>query len=294
MSGGFSMDAAGSGTISRFSDRVLRLLERCEHRCAKTFSEKEAVYRLRYEAYAREGLIEPRADHRLWDSVFDNAPNAWITTTFIDGELASTVRVNVAIKGNGAIPSSGAFSDAIRPHLQAGATIVDPTRLAAQIEVARQIPELPYIALRPAWVAGEYFGADFGLVSIVEQHQAFYRRVFGYEAWCEPREYPNVNCKITCMGLDFRAGRERVEARYPFFRSTPAEREALFGPETSERTQPRPGYEDLLGTPSEPHSRLGGDRLGGSLAPPIAKPATRPIPAGRFARPNNVRVSPRT
>jgi hypothetical protein len=30
------------------------------------------------------------------------------------------------------------------------------------------------------------------------------------------------------MGVDFRAKRERVEARYPFFRSTWAERNALF------------------------------------------------------------------
>ena len=31
------------------------------------------------------------------------------------------------------------------------------------------------------------------------------------------------------MGLDFAADMERVEARYPSFRSTPSERDALFG-----------------------------------------------------------------
>jgi hypothetical protein len=39
-----------------------------------------------------------------------------------------------------------------------------------------------------------------------------------------------VTTKIACLGSDFRAGKERVEARYPFFRSTAAEREAMFGP----------------------------------------------------------------
>ena len=37
------------------------------------------------------------------------------------------------------------------------------------------------------------------------------------------------NGKFACMGVDFRATRGRVEARYPFFKSTTAEREALFG-----------------------------------------------------------------
>jgi hypothetical protein len=38
-----------------------------------------------------------------------------------------------------------------------------------------------------------------------------------------------VTAKVICMGLDFGAEMERVESRYPSFRSTPAEREALFG-----------------------------------------------------------------
>jgi hypothetical protein len=75
----------------------------------------------------------------------------------------------------------------------------------------------------------EYFDTDFPLATVVEQHQAFYRRVFGFTPWCEPRDYPKFNFKVACMGLDFGAVKERVEARYPFFRSTDAEREALFG-----------------------------------------------------------------
>jgi hypothetical protein len=222
------MNAGVGGSTSRFSDRVFRLLERVEHRCADTPFEREAVYRLRYEAYVRQGLIEPRADGRLYDKTLDEAPNAWLTTTFIDGELASTFRVHVAADETGVLPSLGVFSDVITPRLRMGRVLVDPTRLAAQLEFARKLPELSYIALRPAWLPGEYFEADFGLISIVEQHQAFYRRVFGYAPWCEPRDYPNFNRKVACMGVDFRAKRERVEARYPFFRSTWAERNALF------------------------------------------------------------------
>jgi hypothetical protein len=224
----FFMDTNFDGATSRFSDRVLRLLERVEHRCAETRSEKEAVYRLRYDAYIRQGLIEARFDGQLYDRALDEAPDAWITTTFIDGKLASTFRVHVAVDESSALPSRCAFSDVIMPHLRKGRVIVDPTRLAAHVEFSRLFPELPYLALRPAWLAAEYFEADFVLATTVEKHLPFYQRAFGYAPWCEPRAYPGFNRNVACMGLDFRAAKESVEARYPFFRSTQAERNALF------------------------------------------------------------------
>jgi N-acyl amino acid synthase FeeM len=229
------MDASVEGTTSRFADRVLRLLERVEYRCARTLAEKDAVYQLRYEAYIRQGLINQRSDRRLYDQAFDNAPNAWITTTFIDGELAATFRIHAAADMRNEVPSIRAYADVIKPHLRMGRTIVDPTRLAANLAFSRIFPELPYLALRPAWLAAEYFSADFVLATIVEQHLPFYRRAFGYQLWCEPREYPEFNLKVACMSLDFRASKERLEARYPFFCSTEIERRTLFGPRVEQR-----------------------------------------------------------
>jgi len=60
-------------------------------------------------------------------------------------------------------------------------------------------------------------------------HEAYYRRVYRFHTWSGLRSYPMVTAKVVCMGLDFAAEMERVESRYPCFRSTPAEREALFG-----------------------------------------------------------------
>jgi hypothetical protein len=238
------MDADVGSANSRFSDRVLRLLERVEYRCAYTRSEKEAVYRLRYEAYIRQKLIEPRSDGRLYDSNLDDTPNVWITSTYIDGELASTVRVHVAADESAALPTLGAYSDLVMPHLRNGRVIVDLTRFAARLEFARRFSELPYIALRPTWQAMQYFETDLALATVVEQHQAFYRRVFGFTAWCEPRVYPGFSHKVACMGLDFQAAKERVEKRYPFFRSTLAEREALFGRPTQRQTHHLPASPD--------------------------------------------------
>ena len=41
------------------------------------------------------------------------------------------------------------------------------------------------------------------------------------------------------MGANFHANRERIEARYPFYSSTVAEREALFGPAPPRRAVSR-------------------------------------------------------
>ncbi|HYA74699.1 MAG TPA: hypothetical protein VEF36_16245 [Roseiarcus sp.] len=88
---------------------------------------------------------------------------------------------------------------------------------------------MAYVIMRPGYLAAEHFNADFAVATVRAEHLAFYRRVFHFVPWCEPRDYPDVNAKIACMGADMRVGKEQFEARYPFFRSTAVEREALFG-----------------------------------------------------------------
>jgi hypothetical protein len=236
------MDAQTVEGTSRFSDRILRLLERVEHRVAKTPAEREAVFQLRYEAYSRNGLIEPRKDGRLYDERYDDAENAWITMTFIDGELAGTTRVNVAFSDNAAFPALTVYPDVIAPRLRAGNAMVEFTRTAARLEFSKIYPELPYITLRPAYLAAEQFDIDFAVATARPDHVAFFRRVFCFEAWSEPRDYPDFTAQVACMGADFRAVQERIEARYPFFRSTAAERRTIYGGTRRVGTEPEVGH----------------------------------------------------
>ena len=223
------MSADAVNAPSRFADRVLRMLERVEHRPARTQGEREAIYRLRYDAYRRENYIEPREDGLLYDSAYDEAPNCWIIGTYIDGELASSLRIHVAERETDILPDGVVFSDVVAPHLKQGRIIVDPTRFATNFDFSRRFPEMPYLTLRPGWMAGAHFHTDYIISTMRVEHQAYYRRVFGYELWGEPRTYPVVNRKVACMGFDYFMQKDRVEGRYPFFRSTPEERERLFG-----------------------------------------------------------------
>src|SRR5579862_8266057 len=249
--GRFPMQFGVGKMNPRFSDRILRLLERVSHRCVETRMDREAVARIRHDTDFRQRLIEPRIDDRRDDAFHDDAPNAWVIMTLVDGELASTLRIHVAADENESIPSLDAFSDVIFPRLQAGQSIVETTRLAAQVDLTRMHPELSYIALRPAWLAAEHFEVDYLLTTVVEQHQAFYRYALGYQPWGEARDDRSGGSRAVCMALDFNAARSRIESRYPFFRSTGPERGALFG-RLTERRRPASGARD--GRPHAPPS----------------------------------------
>lgn len=227
---GGPMSLATGGAPATFSDRVLRLLERVEHRIAATPAEREAAFRLRFEAYQKIGFLQQSDGDRLYDPRYDDAPNAWVTTTFIDGELAGTVRVNIGADENAILPGLQVFADVLVPRLSAGEVIAEFTRLAARLSLSSIYPELAYVMMRPAFMAAEHFDADCAVGTPRAEHIAFYRRAFGATVWRPPRDYPGLTAKLACVGADFRLARQFVELRYPFFKSDPAERERLFGP----------------------------------------------------------------
>lgn len=228
---------------SRFADRVVRLLERVEYRRAESEEDKNAIYRLRYDAYMREGAIEPRASRRFSDP-FDEACNVWIVGMFIDGELASSIRLHVAANADAPLPAVTVFPDILESRLRRGQIIIDPTRFVTRLDFSRRFAEMPYLTVRPGWMAGEFFKADFILATIRAEHQGYYRRVFGHEAWCAARDYPTLKKPIACMGLDYFAMRERVHQRYPFYQSTLAERTALFARSSNPTAAARSGAID--------------------------------------------------
>ena len=210
-----------------FADRVFRLLERVEYRRADSEADKLAIYRLRHEAYMRAGTVEPRPSGLFHDPL-DEAPNVWIIGIYIDGDLASSIRLHVSASPSASLPAMGAFSDIVEPHLRAGRVIIDPTRHVTKSEYALGSPIMPYITVRATSLAQDFFDADYTVVACLVEHQAFFRRMFGCVPWSEPREYPNFNRPLAFLGYDCRARRAATYARYPFYQSTENERARLF------------------------------------------------------------------
>jgi len=242
-------------------ERGVELLNQVDYRLAETPAEREQIYRLRYRAYLHEGVIEPRADHRVTDR-FDDMPNTWIFGVYFDGVLASSIRVSVATSDNPISPSVDAFADVLEPELAKGKTIVDPTRFVADPTRAKRYRELPYLTVRLGYVACAHFNADIGLASVRADHAAFYRRVFLQDMLAAARLPPGMIKPVCLMAADYRAVRDRIYQRYPYFRSTLFERRMLFERRHSvalaPRLQPQADHAGLVAAKRQPsHSSHG-------------------------------------
>src|SRR5882672_10984845 len=117
-------------TTPSLIDRVLQLLQRVDYRRADTPDEREAIFALRYDAYLREGAITPNTTRRFTDPV-DDQDNTWIFGVYVDGELASSIRFSVTMPGLRDMPTLHVFPDILGTQLDAGRTIIDPTRFVA-------------------------------------------------------------------------------------------------------------------------------------------------------------------
>lgn len=219
--------------------RGLGLFDRVDYRLIETPEEKDCIYLMRYRAYLDGGLILPSESLRVSDR-YDDAPNAWTFGIYVDGELCSSLRLHVLTSEWRTSYATELFGDVLHPRLDRGEVFIDPARFVADPEKAQRFPELPYLTLRLAYLACEYFNADTGLALVRAEHQAFYRRVFLHETIAEPRSFPNVLKKVALMASGFRTLREQVLDRFPIMRSSAFERRMLFergGPRRSSRSE---------------------------------------------------------
>ncbi len=213
--------------IPSFVDSVLEVIEKVDYRRPQTPEEKEEIFRLRYDAYRQEGSIDPNLSRSFSDR-FDALDNAYIFGLYFEGELASSIRLSISTPACPDLPGLGVFSDILGPEIAVGKTIIDPTRFVVSPRIARAVPKISYATVRVAWMACEYFQADWLLATVRVEHQAFYKRMFGHRPMSEARTYPTLKKPISLMGLEYPEARERVHQRYPFFRSTFFERKMLF------------------------------------------------------------------
>jgi hypothetical protein len=227
------MDASLASGTSSFLERAVGTLGRLEHRCAVSVEDEERVYRLRYSAHSHQSSMHRRSEGRLYDEGYDESPNHHKMMMFLDREFVSTFRIHVDSGSHAILPSLSLFPDMLTPILREGRVVVDLTRIAVKLEYARKFPELPCLTIRAAWLAAQHYDADVITTTCFVDQQAVYERAFGFELLGAPRVVIQGGRTIACMALDCRSKRERIENRYPLFRSTAAERRSLYGPRPS-------------------------------------------------------------
>lgn len=218
---------SGAEPQTQVAVRGAGLFDRIDYRLIDTSEDRDHLYAMRYRAYLHGGLIVPSEIKRVSDR-YDDVPNAWIFGIYVDGELCSSVRLHVLNAEWRTSYATELFGDVLHPRLDQGEVFIDPARFVADPEHHQRFPELPYVTLRLAYLACEFFNADTGLAVVRAEHQAFYRRVFLHKTIAEPRAFPNVLKKVALMASPFRAQREQVMTRFPIMRSSSFERRMLF------------------------------------------------------------------
>ncbi len=164
----------------------------------------------------------------MFSDPYDKAGNVYLFGLYIDDELAGSIRIHVGSRECPNFPSLDVFPDILRPELDAGKVIIDPTRFVTDENLARVHRGLPYAVARLCGMAAQYFNADHLLAAVRVEHQAFYRRAFNHQVICEPRPYPHLAKPISLMTIHYPTVWPDAVRRYPFYGSTHAQRRMLF------------------------------------------------------------------
>ncbi len=210
-----------------FAHKLLGYLQETDYRVADTEADRQPIYRLRYDAYLREGAIESDPSAVLHDK-YDDLENCWIFGVYIDGCLISSIRLHIISPEMPWGPAIDVFPELVEPMIDKGLVLVDPSRFVADEEATKLYPELPYLTLRAACMASEYFRANYCLSTVRSEHRAFYRRVFKSTILCEPRPYLTLKKPLCLMTADVAAIRDKLMRRYPIFESSFTERRMIF------------------------------------------------------------------
>lgn len=222
------MAKAVQGKITGFSAGVMRFLESIEYRRVDNADDLEDVARIRYKAFTMVGLA-PQNGELLIDEL-DFKPNAHVMGIFFDEQLVSTIRVHHVTSAQRDSVAVSHFPDVMNPMLDAGQTFIDPVRFAADPDIMREYPALPYLTLRVATMATDYFHTDYCLSVIKPNHRAFYKRIFNSHPLVEPRFFPKYDSNIELHASNAHVELQKIYDRFPFFNSQLCERRLMFAP----------------------------------------------------------------
>ena len=218
-----------SSVPSRFATSLFDLLERVRYRRVSVEEQLDPVYRLRYEAYRREEFI-PTNSQQVPRDAYDEAENCYCFGVYIDDRLVSSIRLHIAGPADATSPSAAIWPDILGGMVAKGQVYVDPSRFTADHEASLEFPAIPYLTLRTAVMASKHFNASYCISSVRPEHAAFYRRVFGSEQLAGEGFWGELTFPVCLYASYIPVMYPRVVTRYPFFDSTPEERDALFAP----------------------------------------------------------------
>jgi len=219
--------------VTPFDEKIFKLMERIAYRRMDSPEDMEQVYRLRYDAYVRAGMIskgEEELNGNGWSDPHDSDPNCFNFGIYHDEVLVGCMRVHVASPANPTMPSNKHASDHISRWLGEGHTLVDCSRFAHLDGLKGDLRLLPFVTVRLTGMAGVHFNAKYLVQVVRKRHAAFYVELNRSEH-IEDRDIGFDNGEpflASVLRGDIPYQRKFCLEARPYLLSTAAEREALF------------------------------------------------------------------
>ncbi|MCF6320618.1 MAG: hypothetical protein L3J32_02475 [Rhizobiaceae bacterium] len=211
----------------RFTDGLIDYLQEVDYRLAVNDQDREDIFKFRYQSFLRDNAVTSADVDNLTDD-YDKMSNCWLFGIHYQQKLASSMRVHVVTPENPTSPSFDVFPDIIRPMIDKGYRIVDPSKFVSDSAATNHFPVLPFLTFRLACMAATHFNADYCLLSIGAVHAQFYERIFGMKQIGGPRPYPQLTTQAHLMCANVAELWDGLIEKYPVFRSTFTERRMLF------------------------------------------------------------------
>ena len=224
--------------MSNFNQKLFGVMDRIEYRRIVSAEDFEDLSALRTKAYRRANMHVPSNGGLFIDEI-DFDPNAYVFGIYCDEQLISSIRIHHVTPDHRVSPARNLFPKEVDQFLDSGMTLIDPVRQASDPDMFDDLPALPYLTLRVAILAIEYFNADRCLSFVPPRHVAFYKRVFGSKLVAGPlRNCKGYGIDFCLLAADIPNELPRVYRRYPFFRSQPFERRMMFAPPEEQNALP--------------------------------------------------------
>lgn len=200
---------------------------RTEYFAPASDGERREIYRLRYRAYVWEGAYPP-AEHGMVTDAIDDLDNCQPFGVRVDGQLAGSIRMSLLSAQHPDSSAMRIFPDVLRPMIDAGIRIVDPSRIVTDPDRRPKTILLPVMVARLGFLALMHCRADLVLSTPRPEHYAFYRKMFGFRILAEPRLGMGLLKPVALMQIDRDGILAHIRRHYPFVEGSADEIRRIF------------------------------------------------------------------
>lgn len=209
--------------------QVLRFISRLDYRMLTGEEDISLLGRMRYHSYLKAGLIDPNASETLVDDR-DRDPTFIQLGVLNDRGLIGAIRLKLLTKESPFCMAHDLYPEIIEDEIAKGSRLVEGSRFVAAVDEVGRDVGLPLAIMRAAGMFAHHVGADYIINTPIISDVSFYQRVLFSDVWChEAKPFQALKANTVLLRSCTRKLGEALVSKRPYFWSTEAERQALFG-----------------------------------------------------------------